>query len=43
LFYLGLLHGHGHHGVALADQCGRQELELAGEVLVNKKDVHGSK
>ncbi len=36
----GLLHGHGHHVVALADQCGRQELELPGEVLVDEQDVH---
>ena len=37
---IGLLHGHGHHVVALPDQRRGQELELAGEVLVDEQDVH---
>ena len=40
LFGLGFLHGHGHHSVALLNQRWGQKLELAGEVLVNKKNLH---
>ena len=35
-----LLHGHGYYGVALLGQSRSQKLELAGEVLVDEKDVH---
>jgi hypothetical protein len=40
LLHLGLLHGHRHDAVAVLDQGRREELELAGEVLVDEEDVH---